>query len=169
MRETLSQVDEGSARGALGLGLLLVGMALLGVLFVAADSRGWLNLLGWSKQPGFILLAGLLVLAASLLGLRRPVGRTAIVALLFGVSLFLDQIFAGVRMVAHIFPLPTPIWLVIALSPPLVAGYFVYRMRLPVALQGAFALLGGYIQAVHIYNAFHPAQHMGFFGGGWTS
>ena len=169
MPETLSQVEEGSARGALGLGLLLVGMALLGVLFIAADSRGWLHLLGWSKRPGSVLFAALLVLAVGLLRLGRPIGRTAIVAVLLGVPLFLDQIVAGVRMVADVFPLPTAIWLLIALSPPLVAGYYVYRMRLPVALQGAFALLGGYIQAVHIYNALHPAQHMGFFGGGWTS
>jgi len=169
MPKTLSQVEEGSARSRLGLGLLLAGMALVGALFVAANSRGWLSLLGWSKRPGFILLAGLLVLAVGLLRLGRPIGGTATVAVLFSLSLFLDQIFDAVRLVANIFPLPVPIGLLIALSPPLVAGYFVYRMRVPVALQGAFAFLGGYIQAVHVYNAFHPAQHMGFFCGGWTS
>ena len=30
-------------------------------------------------------------------------------------------------------------------------------------------LMGGYIQAVHMYNALHPGEHMGFFGPSWIS
>jgi hypothetical protein len=169
MSHSITQIEKGSAQNPLRLGVLLASMACLGVVIVGVDSRSSLSLLGWSKAPGFILLAGLVILAVGLLRLGRPTGRVVAVVALFGASLFLDQIAQAAALVADIFPLPSAICLLLALSPPFVGVYLVYGMRVPLFMQGAFALLGGYIQAVHIYNAFHPTQHMGFFGGGWIS
>jgi len=161
--------EQGGAARPVSLALLLGGMAFLSMLIVEADYRGWVSVLGWRKTPGFVVLCGLAALIFILLGLRRPVGKIAAVGALFGMSLFLDQLVAAVNSVAHIFPVSMPIWLLVALSPPLLGGYVVHLMRVPVVLRAAFALLGGYIQAVHIYNQFHLTQHMGFFDGGWVS
>jgi hypothetical protein len=166
--DSLSPVEGRTTSRPLGLALLLAGMASLAVLLVAADSRGWLNVLGWRKTPGPILLVGLLALVIALLRLRQPISWIVAVAASFGTSLFLSQIADAVQVVADIFPFPTPLWLLAALAPPLLGGCLAYRMRVPVILQVGFVLLGGYIQAVHIYNAFNLGQHMGFFGGGWT-
>ena len=146
---------------ALALSMLLTGMAAFGWLIVAADSRDWLDILGWRKSPGVIVVGGLFLLAVIMLRLRCSVCRALCVVALFGVSVLIGD--------AMWLPLPEWFWLLVALSAPLVGVLFVYRMRVPLALQAAFAVLGGYIQAVHMYNALHPGEHMGFFGPGYIS
>jgi hypothetical protein len=151
---------------ALALSLLLAGMAAFGWLIVAADSRDWLDILGWRKSPAVIVVGGLFILTAIMLRLRCSVFRSLCVVALFGVSVWIGD---TMWLISDIVPLPEWFWVLVALSAPLIGLFLVYRTGVALALQAAFAVLGGYIQAVHMYNALHPGAHMGFFGPSWMS
>ncbi|HWQ90685.1 MAG TPA: hypothetical protein VN673_03355 [Clostridia bacterium] len=164
--DSATQIKGYRPSSALALPLLLAGMVSFGGLLVAADSRGWLDILGWRKSPGMVLIGGLFLLTVILLRLRFAVCRTLCVVALFGSSIVIGD---RMWLISDIVRLPAWFWLLAALSAPLIGVFSVYQMRVALALQAAFAVLGGYIQAVHMYNALHPGEHMGFFGPGWIS
>ena len=150
----------------LALFWLLAGMVGFGGLIVAADSGGWLDVLGWRKSPGVVLVSGLFLLTSILLRLRFAVCRALCVVALFGSSIVIGD---RTWLIPDIVRLPVCFWLLAAMSGPLIGVFCICRMRVAVVLQAAFAVLGGCIQAVHMYNALHPGEHMGFFGPGWIS
>ena len=161
-----AQIKSCGSSSTLALFWLLAGMVAFGALIVAADSGGWLDILGWRKSPGVVLVGGLFLLTFILLRLRFAVCRTLCVVALFGSSIVIGD---RTWLISDIVRLPVWFWLLAAMSGPLIGVFFVYQMRVALALQAAFAVLGGYIQAVHMYNALHPGEHMGFFGPSWIS
>src|ERR1051325_99211 len=97
-----------------GLCLFLSGMALLSILILTVDSRGLLNVLGWSKSPGYLVLFLLLAFAVLALFRRASLWSVVISSTLLAIPVCLDLICDFVRQFVDIFPLPLALWLSVA-------------------------------------------------------
>lgn len=153
----------------LPLALFLIGTVLGSMLLLFANTAGLLNVLGWSKNPGWFILFLLFALALFAWLRRTSLLTLAITSLLFVLPVCLDAIYRVVRPFANIFPLSSAVCLVLVFLPILVGCCYVYRMKLPLYAKLGYLMVGAYIGSVHIYNMWIPAQHMEFFGGGWTA
>jgi hypothetical protein len=151
------------------LALFLAAMPATACMVIFIDGHGLLELLGPRLRPGVFLLVALSLCTLYLVLCEYRRATVIGFTLLLGFSLYLDEICDLVRPLFNIFPLTMPMWLLMALAPPLLAGVLLCRLQAPWALRFACLLLGGYIQAVHMHNAFNTWQHMGFFRGGWIS
>ncbi len=153
----------------LALGLLLAGLPSLSSLILIADSKGFVSVLGWSRNPGYFFALALLGLSIFAWVRHEPPPRICFSLALFLAPMCLDQICDIISHFANIFPLPAAVWLGIAFAPLLTACFFVNRMKPPFMAKLAFLFVGAGIGSVHLYNEFNPGQHMGFFSGGWTT
>jgi len=153
----------------IALGVFLIAMHLVCELVFAVNSRGAIPLLGWSKNPGLTIMFSLVVLAVYSLFRHESISRVIFVFALYTTPMCLDFICDLIRLIADIFPLPTPVWLLLAFLPLLLGGCCVYRMRLHLIAKAVYVIIAGYIESVHVYNSYYNAQYMGFFGGGWTA
>jgi len=162
------QIKARTSRGnPVGLGLFLSGMALLSILILTVDSRGLLNMLGWRKSPGYLILFLLLALAVLAIFRRASLRSVVISSTLLAIPVCLDLICDFVRRFVDIFPLPSALWLSMAFLPILIGCSCVYRMTLPMFAKVGYLIVAAYIGSVHLFNELNSEQHMGFFGGGW--
>lgn len=151
------------------LAAVLSGVLLLSAIMLIADLDGFINVLGWSKRPGYLIsfLLGTFALVA-LYRHESIVNVSSSVALLV-VSMSIGTICDFVRLFADIFPLPPFLWLLVTVLPLLLGCCCVHHMRLKGSIKVTYFVCASYIESVHFYNMLCTEQHMVFFGGGWTA
>ncbi|MCD6049478.1 MAG: hypothetical protein K0Q55_881 [Verrucomicrobia bacterium] len=147
----------------------LAALPLLSTFIFILDTRTPFDVLGWSKNPGPMLMLSLLGLAILTAFWRVPLVKIILVTLFFLLPICLPQICGLVLRWIDIFQVPNPLWYLLVFLPLLLGGLSVYHLNLPRLAKVGYLFVGAYIGAVHIYNGFYTEQHMNFFGGGWTA
>jgi len=154
---------------ALALSLFLAALPAFSALLFLVDYHRLLNLLGWSKSPGFILLLCQFTLAGFFTYRRVPPLQIVIATALLFVPVILSGNISPIHEIYRAISLPYKVWILADFLPLLLGATLVHRMRVSLAAKLAYLLTGAYIGSVYLYNAYYPAQHMNFFGGGWTA
>jgi hypothetical protein len=144
-------------------------MLLLSALILIADSHGFMDVLGWSKSPGYFISFFLAAFSLFALFRHESLLNVSISVGLLIIPMRIGVICGFVRQFADIFPLSPFLWLLLTISPLLLGCCYVYRMGLKASLKMVYYFCSSYIASVHFYNMFYTEQHMGFFGGGWTA
>lgn len=136
---------------------LLAGLTL-GALYGFAGSQGVGGiLLGWSINPGFLLMC--LTAIAAVIGLRvLPTKIVLAASSLFLLACLVE--FLGLPRVATCF-----LGVLTILLGEVLILRGVSKLRL---MEVGWLLIGSYMESVFIYNLLSPRQFMHFFRPGWT-
>jgi hypothetical protein len=144
--------------------LFLCSTVLAAFAIVWLHAQGLKVGLGWSKTPGpFVLLTVFVLAVCARIGQERT-KRVILVFSLYSLPMLMDFL---PDFIPGLFPLAPIVWSCVGLIPLWIGAEMVLRMQSE-GVKVGFWCVAVYIQSVFLYNAFHPNQYMGFFGGGWT-